>query len=64
MATAGAPRTTKCSPVRIIFPGALLVTSLLGTGLVDAVSHREAECGIAHDGFLVACDIAAGFVGE
>ncbi len=36
MATAGAPRTTNCSPDRIIFPGALDET-------VDAIVGGEIE---------------------
>src|SRR2546426_298782 len=64
IATAGAPRTTKCSPARIIFPGARADArqgSMIGR---EDSSLLERSSGIAYDRALVSGDISTSLIGK
>src|SRR2546430_16347790 len=64
IATAGAPRTTKCSPARIIFPGARATAGQeLLVERADS-SLLKLNCRVAHHRALVTGDTPAGLIGK
>ena len=58
IATAGVPRTTKCSPARIIFPGARPTAGEGSLREGEDSSLLERSSGVAYDRALVSGDIS------
>src|SRR5436853_383548 len=63
-ATGGAPRTTKCSPARITFPGARATAGEGSLREGEESSLLERSSGVAYDRALVSGYVSTGLIGE